>query len=425
MPKTQLPNALLPNTWKLPSDKNNYGPRFGFAWDMFGDGKTAVRGGYGLYYGRVINASIMTAINTTGVPAAQTSYQWKYGYAGSPIFPNVFPNLPATLPSLSAPAAAQMSPTLQNPQIHQADFIFEREIAKNTVVSVSYVMGLGRELPQWWDTNLKPSTVNAPLTFADGPLAGQTFQIPVYSYGPRPITALGQVKTLYSNVNSTYNAMVVQFNRRMTKGIQFQNSYTWAHAIDNGQNSTTSGSSGTGFDPANPGLDRGNSNFDIRHKFVSSVIWQPQFFSNGGGIAHAALSNWTLSPIVTIASGVPYTEYVSGYLTNTLVGMNGSGGAARLAGILPRNNWHMRGISNVDMRLSRKFKVTEKQNVEFLAEAFNLFNREQFTQVNNRMYSINSAGTTATYDPTFGTYSQAGATLYRERQVQFAVRYSF
>jgi hypothetical protein len=80
-------------------------------------------------------------------------------------------------------------------------------------------------------------------------------------------------------------------------------------------------------------------------------------------------------------------------------------------------------VKNVDLRLSRRFYIKEGMNVEFLAEVFNILNRTQFTNVNSTMYAL--SGTTLTYQTSFGTISEAGATLYRERQIQLGLRFRF
>lgn len=457
MPQTQHPNPLVPETQNLPSDTNNFGPRFGFALDVFGDGKTAIRGGYGLYYGRINNGAIGNALFNTGYQAGletQSSYSYCTTQSSTcdrgPTFPYVQP-APTAL-STSKPSIAYFASNLQNPQIQQADLIFEQQVAKNTVLSFTYLLSLGRELPQFLDTNIAASTRNITYQIVGGPLDGGTYTTPFYDTradaatcsmtDPTKPRCFNSKIRVQSSINSSYNALAVQLNRKMTSGLQILANYTWSHALDNGQNSyTQTASYANVYDPNNMRLEYGTSNFDIRHRFSGSVVWQPQYFKNKSSIVKAVFDNWGIAPVITVSTGRPYTEGVSGNAyfgggsTSSTYGaaggLNGAGGNYRMALSYGRNSWRYPNLCNIDMRLSRSFKLTERQKVEFIAEAFNLFNSEQISSLLTTMYKTGTTGTspnllpTLTYDPTFGNFNQAGATLYRERQVQFAIRYSF
>lgn len=449
LPTPQLPNADISATQHLHTDGNDFGPRVGFAWDVLGDGTTSVRGGYGMYYGRISNSTISSALVNTGVADAQRSYVWRYNTAGAPVFPATMN--PTTLdPVLDAASAVKtdvsvLSPTMQNPQIHQADLVIERQIAPNTVFSASYLLSLGRELPNFVDMNLDPGSIvladdpaNPVRTLNGGPYDGAQLVLPYYTRRINP--KYGQITQVTSGVNSVYNALVLQLNRRMTRGLQFRTSYTWSHAIDNGQNSTTftTGNNTTFPGPftylldgesitlTNP--DRGTSNFDVRQRFVGIFIWSPQYFRSAKGLTRSMLYNWAISPIVTIATGRPFTEYIGGtpsYIPSTCngcTGLFGTGGIYRLP-FLARNSWRMPNLQNVDVRLAKRFYPHEGQRVEFMAEAFNVLNHTNVTDNANQMYY--TSGNNLTYDSTFQDFTAAGNTIYRERQIQFAVKYYF
>ncbi len=455
LPRAIMVNANLPQTSFMPSDKNNFGPRFGFAYDLFGNGKTSIRGGWGLYYGRINNGAIGGALLQTGASNAQSSYTFCKTQTSTCAAGPAFPALVANAGVAGKASASFFSPTLQNPQIHQADLIVEQQVAKNTVVSATYLMSLGRELPSFYDTNLAPPSMNPTTmpqsitwTVAGGPFNGKSFTVPFY--GTRLNSSYNGIYEMLSNVNSSYNALVLQFNRRMTNGLQFTTNYTYSHAIDQNQNTSTMFQSASQlFDPYNRALEKGNSGFDIRHRVVASVVWQPHPFRTTGGVAKAIMDGWSLAPVVTWSTGKPYTEYISGNAYNgasSLFGANGKingagGNDSRLEPLVGRNFWRYPNFRNIDMRLSREIKVKERHSVEFIAEAFNLFNSQIITGVNNTLYKTNpgttaGAGTTpgtatltyandvAGYSP-FGSASQAGTNMYRERQVQFAVKYNF
>src|SRR6266446_2866301 len=170
-PFSNLANPALPQASHLPSDTNNLGPRIGFAWDIFGSGKTSLRGGYGMYFGRIINSAIYNALISTGstngqlsfnniLPTAKNANGNTVANPAAPRFPRIIP------PSTPPPASAGLGviffdPRFQAPQIHETDLTLERQLPANIVLSVSYLGSFGRELPDFVDTNIisSPSTI--------------------------------------------------------------------------------------------------------------------------------------------------------------------------------------------------------------------------------------------------------------------------
>jgi len=448
-PQPFLVNPNLPQTGNRPSDKNNFGPRIGFAVDLSGDGKTSLRGGYGMYYGRINGTIIINSLINTGLSTGQavstvsqscpgngtsttcpTAASIPLGNPAAPIFPNIL----ASAPPGSA-AINYFRDGFQNPLIHQGDLIVEREIARNTVVSASYLFSFGQHLTTFVDTNLNPPTTNRSVSIVDGPLAGQVWTFPYYA-GTRPNTNFGNILEIRDSISTKYHALVLQANRRLTHGLQFQSSYTLSRAQDNGGSQSsatfTPGFSAL-FDPFNPSGDNGLSTFDRRHKFVASVVYNTNFtgLSDAG---KAILNGWTIAPIVNMYSGFRYTPVTNSFNPASVFGanqanngINGSNGSLRFA-LLPNNFFHTPPIKYVDLRISRRFKVTEGSKLEFLAEGFNIFNRTQVTGVNNLMYRLSTSGQSviATFEPAFGTPSDlSNGFFFRERQIQLAVRYEF
>jgi Carboxypeptidase regulatory-like domain/TonB dependent receptor len=466
-PEPFLVNPALPQTGNRPSDKNNFGPRIGFAVDASGDGKTSVRGGYGIYYGRIngtiiINSLINTGLSTgqavssvppacpasptPGTPANTACPTAPSVPLGNPLAP-IFPNILASAPPGTA-GVNFFRNGFQNPLIHQGDVIIEREVARNTVLSASYLFSFGNHLTTFVDTNLNPPTGQGRVNIVDGPFAGQTWVFPFYrgSAATRPNPAFGTILEIRDSVSTKYHALVLQANRRLTNGLQFQSSYTLSRAQDNGgaQSSATftPGFSAL-FDPFDASGDDGLSPFDRRHKFVASVVYNTDFKNLSGASAHI-LNGWTIAPIVNMFSGFRFTAVTNAFTppgtaatpntfgSSQAGGINGSNGSLRF-GLTPNNAFHAPSVKYVDLRLSRRFTIKENAKIELLAEGFNIFNRTQVTGVNNRMYVLSSPTTgpnantvIGTFDPTFSTPSDlSNGFFFRERQIQLAVRFEF
>jgi outer membrane receptor protein involved in Fe transport len=454
-PKPVNENPVLPQTRNFVNDRNNIGPRVGFAYDLTGDGKTSLRGGWGIYYGRVINSTVYNALVNTGVGIDRAQRQVTLSpataaqLAASPVYPNLL-----TQGTLVAPAVQYFSPKFQLPQIHQWDFIFEREVARNTVVSASYLGSFGNSLPNFVDVNLNPPSATGTFTAVGGPFDGQQWRIPLF-LGARPIPQFAQLTEIRSDVFSKYHALVLQANRRLTNGLQFQSSYTLSRAYDNGQSSVTFTSSNLPFNAFDQQGENGLSAFDRRQKFVTSVVYNTNF-KGGSHASRTILNGWTLAPILNAFSGQRFTATVAGTVspggsgaattlgsgsnfgfpagtTTPAGGVNGSGGSTRFA-LVPRNFFKQPKIWYLDMRVSRRFSLTENMKLELLAEGFNLFNRTQVTSVSAGIYSICTTGTLTNPCPLlnfssgpsgFNSVTGADSTLFRERQVQLAARFQF
>jgi hypothetical protein len=415
-PDPQLINNGL-DTSNQPSDTNNIAPRFGFSYAF--DDKSVLRGGYGIFYGRTTGIMLGTAHSQNAINVINVSLTQAQLTAAGLVYPAVL-NAPPTGAVPTRPSIYLFADDYAQPYVQQGRMAFEREVWKNTSLTVSYLFFKGVHLSRTRDINLPAPTL---VTFTD-PTNAQTFQVPRF-VNPRPLTNYVRVNLFESTGNSEYNALALQLQRRFSKGWQFLATYTFSKAKDDrpDQTSVVPGNAGDDakivFNQLNIRDDYGTADVDIPHRFVfSSVREFGTFRKTKNAFLRALLSDYTFSSITQINSGVPYTATVGADLNN-----DGNRFNDRAPGTV-RNQFRVRAFWQSDMRVTRLIHLGETMRLHLIAEGFNLTNRTNVVAPNLSLYSGFTGANVFTI-PTGTLTFGLPRTFFPSREFQLAVKFDF
>jgi outer membrane receptor protein involved in Fe transport len=385
-PTTLNPNpdlaALGVKTDRVNIDKNNFGPRVGLAWKPLQSDRLVVRAGYGVFYGRTPSIMLGTAHSNNGLNVQALTFSG----AAVPTYPNRFSSIP-TGGTMSPPILYFFSPDYASPMTQQASLGVEYELAPNLAVSVNYIFVKGTHISRTRDINLRPPV---PTTIQ---IAGEG-AVTYLRFPGRLSTAFNRLSQFESTGNSVYNGLAIQVNKRFSHNFQFLVSYTWSAAIDDApdQTSVVPGNAGDDSKVVQNTLfirgDRGRSVVDIPHRFVLSGIWELNYAKGlSNPVARAILDGWNISGILTASSGFPYSQQVGFDLNN-----DGNRFTDRAPGV-GRNTQRLPKFVSFDPRVTRDIRFGERVKLQLIWEAFNVFNRSNFSQVSTTLFAAGSGST--------------------------------
>ena len=457
LPLPQQPNGYLDSvfggmgaTSVFPEDRNNVGLRFGAAWEPFGAGRGVVRVGYGQFYGRLPGATIRSALVDTALASSATHVR---------ILPKTVTACPQVANQgfgyacdyVTAPPASVAATTsamvfdrrFRLPMVQQGSFSVERELGAGIVGIVSYLGNLDRQLPNSVDINIAASAGLKRFQLSGGSGAagvedGAVFAVPLYTQ--RVSASYGPVTDIVSNANATYDALVVEARRRSRRGLEFRTSWTWSKAIDYGQSGGATPRTNGQFDPFSLAYDKGLSSLNYPHKLVASAVWEPVLSTRWRWLRRVG-EGWVLAPVFTESSGRAYSYDIFGgtRLSGGRESINGAGGALYLPTV-GRNTLRMPDTANVDVRLGRTVRATERMKVRGLVEVYNVMNRVNLSGVTQRAFLVGpvvngvtplvfqDAATVAAEGLNvlpFGAPTAAATERVRQREVQLGLRVEF
>ncbi|HTP85543.1 MAG TPA: TonB-dependent receptor [Bryobacteraceae bacterium] len=420
-------DPLVNNNW------NNWGPRVGFAYDVAGDGKTAIRGGYGIFY-FLDRGGISNQLAQNPPFSGVSQYNYSDGYritlsgqaplnsnnwiaATGPLPLGNFNNLSLTHPQNVSVLA--ILPDNKTSTMEQWNLQVQRQLPGSMVASVAYVGAAGHHLLDYYNMN------------------NQLFDTP---NGTKLFPGLGSVNVASAGGNSIYHGLQLELTRRFTNGLQFTASDTYSKTIDNGGGAFQNPGSPQDF--LNLNGDRGRADTDVRNRFVLSGVYELPFGRGrhwGNDINRATdtiLGGWQINTIWTLQSGLPFSVgqpfgspggrpdltgdpniqpgNTQAYISyNAFTPVPVVDNVMTRPGTLGRNAFSGPGIDSVDMSLFKSFLLTERFKLEFRAEAFNIANHPQYAQPN---LDLNNKGN-------FGTINN---TLFEsEREIQFGAKLYF
>ena len=450
-------------------DKNNVAPYVGFAWDPFGNGKSSIRGGYGIYYDQILGAVISQSRNvfprfsTINLGGFNTSFNpadpegsVALAHPFVPVNPATFFALPGTLNQLDpnragSPVTAELlaalftnlaagpgfvlpSNDLVTPYAQHWSLTVEHQFARDFLASAAYVGTRGVHLLRFATPNLGPNAIPVVTGISAQPVSADfpNFKFPVLSgisLPPnvsgsklRPFPLLGSFTSIESDANSTYHSLQLQLIKRFSRGVQFTTAYTWSHAIDEVSDIfDLAGGRALPQDSFSRRAERESANFDVRHRFVYSLIWDLPIFEQS-----KFFGGWQLASIGTFQTGQPYSVLfccdlnLDGNLTERVEPDPTANPPVKDVTTAARNTYRAPGVTKVDLAVNKHFRFNERQKLEFRTEFFNLFNAANYGIPVHELFFGGY-----TFEPSVKNNNLFTDTRVPMRTIQFALKYSF